>query len=213
MEVALDGKELFFDPGSKYAAYGQLPWFETAVSGRRLDADGGQWLTTSIPKSHDSRTLRKGTLQVDAHGTVSGNVTVTYTGEEALSRRMQENGEDGTDRKKFLEDQIKYDMPSGVDVELVNAPDWEKCRRRADRRIHGEIARLGCGRRTACAVSGGVVRRPRERRFPASNARASPVFPLQPAEDDDITVELAPGWKVASVPAAQTLEQWPADIR
>jgi hypothetical protein len=205
--VALEGKELFFDPGSLYAPYGQLPWNETAVSGRRLDADGGQWLTTAIPKSHDSRTLRKGTLQVDAQGTLSGKVTVTYSGEEALSRRLQERGEDETDRKKYLEDQIKYDMPSGADVELVNKPDWESSSDELTAeytlRLQGWAAAAGQRALFPVALFGA----PEKGAFLHQTREHPLYFRYARQEDDDITVELAPGWKVASVPAAQTLEQ------
>ena len=206
VEVALDGKELFFDPGSMYASFGQLPWFETAVPGRRLDADGGQWLNTTAPKSHDSRILRKGTLQVDAHGTLSGKMTVTYTGQEALSRRMQEHGEDETDRKKYLEDQIKYDMPSGADVELVNKPDWESSSDELTAeytlRLQGWAAAAGQRALFPVALFGA----PEKGAFLHQTREHPLYFHYARQADDDITVELAPGWKVASVPAAQSLE-------
>ena len=51
-------------------------------------------------------------------------MTVTYTGQEALWRRHEERNEDEADRKQFLENQIKADIPSGIEVELSNRPDW-----------------------------------------------------------------------------------------
>jgi len=43
---------------------------------------------------------------------------------EALSRRIEERNEDDTERKKFLEGQVKEYIPAGTDVELSNKPDW-----------------------------------------------------------------------------------------
>jgi hypothetical protein len=207
VEVALDGKELFFDPGSLYAPYGQLPWFETAVPGRRLDADGGQWLSTPVPKSQDSRTTRQGTLQFDAHGTLAGKVRVTYTGQEALSRRMQERGEDEADRKKFLEDQIKYDLLSGADVELTNKPEWEISSNELIAEytltLPGWSAAAGQRALFPVALFGG----PEKGAFLHQTREHPLYFQYARQADDDITVELAPEWMVASAPAAQSLEQ------
>jgi hypothetical protein len=56
---------------------------------------------------------------------VQGTVTVTYTGQEALWRRLEELHEDDTARKQFMEDQLRRDVPSGIEVELTNHPDWD----------------------------------------------------------------------------------------
>ena len=37
VSVKLDGKEMFFDPGSEFTAFGMLPWVETGVNGLKLD--------------------------------------------------------------------------------------------------------------------------------------------------------------------------------
>ena len=48
--MKLNDKNLFFDPGSKYAPYGMLPWAETNVVGLKLDAEGGKWIITNLPQ-------------------------------------------------------------------------------------------------------------------------------------------------------------------
>ena len=91
----------------------------------RLTKDGGDWVTTPVSDPKDSRTERKALLKLTSSGTLEGKLTVTYTGQEALWRRLEEHNEDDADRKQYLEDQIKADIPSGSDVELVNRPDWD----------------------------------------------------------------------------------------
>ena len=86
--VVVDGQAKYFDPGTRYTPYGLLPWYETAVSARRLDKEGGDWVTTLLPSSKENHVERKGQFTLSPSGTLEGNVTVTFTGQEAMSRRL-----------------------------------------------------------------------------------------------------------------------------
>src|SRR5215467_11670475 len=44
VEVKLEGKELYFDPGTAFTPYGMLPWWETMSPGLKLTKDGGTWV-------------------------------------------------------------------------------------------------------------------------------------------------------------------------
>jgi hypothetical protein len=123
--VSLNGKELYLDPGYAFAPYGVLPWFETAVRGMKLNKQGGEWISTPPPRPTDSRVEHGAEFQLDSSGTLKGKVSVTYSGLEALWRRVEERNEDDTDRKQFLEDQLKAEVPVGITVELTNRPDWD----------------------------------------------------------------------------------------
>ena len=100
---------------------------ETSVKGLRLDKDGGSWVETTLPESAESRIERKAELKLSQEtGELEGKLTVTYTGLEALSRRVNERNEDDTEHKKFLEDEVKEFVPTGIEVELTNKPEWKK---------------------------------------------------------------------------------------
>jgi hypothetical protein len=122
--VKLDGKDTFYDPGTAFTPFGILPWPETLVQGLRLDKDGGTWVSTSLPDSSVSHIDRKATLKLTGEGSLEGKLTVTFAGLEALSRRIEERHEDAAARKKFIEDQVREFIPSGIDVDLTNSPDW-----------------------------------------------------------------------------------------
>lgn len=123
--VKLDGKDIYCDPGSKFAPFGLLPWEETFVKGLRLDKDGGGWVDTSLPQSSESKIERKADLKLnEENGSLSGKLTVTFSGLEALWRRNDLCNEDETSRKKFLENQIQEYIPAGIEVELKNQPEW-----------------------------------------------------------------------------------------
>jgi hypothetical protein len=70
--VKVEGKDLFFDPGSAFTPYGLLPWLETGVTGLKLNKDGGVWVETPLPQSSDSQILRKADLKISDDGAIEG---------------------------------------------------------------------------------------------------------------------------------------------
>jgi hypothetical protein len=122
--IKLNGKDVYFDPGAAFAPFGMLPWPETAVPGLRLDKAGGTWITTTLPASSESRIERKANLKLSDTGDLEGKLSVTFVGLEAMRRRVEERNTDDTERKKFLEDQVKEYVPAGIEVELTNKPEW-----------------------------------------------------------------------------------------
>jgi hypothetical protein len=122
--LKLNGKEVFCDPGTAFVPFGLLPWNETAVAGLKLDKDGGSFIKTALPESALSKIDRKAEMKMLDDGSLAGKVTVTFSGLEAMSRRMEVRNEDEAERKKFLEDQLREYIPVGVDVDLTNQPEW-----------------------------------------------------------------------------------------
>jgi hypothetical protein len=122
--VKSEGKDLYLDPATKFAPYGLLPWSETGATGLRLDKQGGTWIHTQMPESSVSKVIRKADLHLDEEGTLEGQVTVTYTGLEALNQRLSERFGDNTQRKEHLEAELKNVIPVTAEVELKNQPDW-----------------------------------------------------------------------------------------
>ena len=113
--VKLNGKDLYFDPGAQFTPYGLLTWSETGVPGLRLDNDGGTWIQTTLPESSESRMERKAKLKLSETGDLQGKLTVTYTGLEAMYYRLEHRHEDDVARKKFLEEDVKAQVPVGAE--------------------------------------------------------------------------------------------------
>ena len=202
--VKLDGRELFFDPGTAFVPFGMLPWPETAVRGLRLDKDGGSWVSTTVPDSSASRIVRKGNLKLTSEGTLEGKITVSFLGLEAISRRIEMRNEDETARKKFMEDQIKEFVPVGIDVELTSKPDWSssspELKAEFDLKVQGWAS--AAGRRAFIPV--GLFSAPEKHVFEHA-ARVHPIyFNFPTARVDDITIELPLDWKVSSLPPGHT---------
>ncbi len=198
--IKLNGKDIYCDPGTAFVPFGLLPWSETAVPGLKLDKDGGSWVQTALPESSVSRIERKADLKLTDDGSLAGKLTVTFSGLEALSRRIEQRNEDDADRKKFLEDQVREYIPVGIDVDLTNKPDWSSSALTLvatyDLKVPGWA--LGAGRRALLPV--GLFSATEKQLFEHANRVHSIYlqFPFQKV--DDVTIQLPLGWQVSSVP-------------
>ena len=203
--VKLDGKDVFFDPGAAFTPFGMLPWTETAVRGLKLDKDGGTWVETSLPSSTDSIIQRKAELKLTETGDLEGKLTVTYTGLEAAQRRVEEHLADDTQRKKLLEDEVRWAIPAACEVELTNQPDWKSSSSLVAEytlKVPGWVS--GAGRRALLPV--GLFGAPEKHLFDHAD-RVHPIyfeFPFQRA--DDVSIDLPLGWEITTVPEQQKLD-------
>ena len=201
--VKVDGKDLFFDPGSAFIPYGLLPWMETGVSGLKLNKDGGVWIDTPMPLSADSQVIRKADFKISDEGALEGKVTVTYTGLEAATRRQSFRNQDAEARKKYLEDTLKEYVPATIDVELKNQPDWVSSEKPLvadyEVKIPGWVS--SAGRRAL--MPAGIFCSTEKRMFEHTNRVNAIYFQYPHRKTDDVTVELPASWKIGSVPKPQ----------
>lgn len=201
--VKLNGKDLYLDPGVVFTPFGLLTWSETGVPGLKLDKDGGTWIQTTLPQSAESEIQRQAKLKLTDSGDLEGKLTVTYTGLEAMYRRLEERHVDEVERKKFLEDSVKEQIPAAAEVELTNKPDWTSAQTplvaELDLKIPGWAS--SAGKRALLPV--GFFSAHEKRIFEHGN-RVHPIYFEYPYEKiDDVTIDLPLGWQVASVPQAQ----------
>jgi hypothetical protein len=202
--VKLNGKDVYFDPGTAFAPYGLLPWSETLSPGLKLDRDGGTWITTSMPESGDSQIERKANLKLTQEGSLEGKLKVTYSGLEAMYRRLEQRNEDEAQRKKSLEDDVRYMIPASIEVELANKPDWSssdpKLVAEFDLKVPGWAS--GAGRRALMPVG---IFGAQEKHTCEHATRVHPMYFHYASEKvDNVTIELPLGWQVSSVPKPQT---------
>jgi hypothetical protein len=204
--VKLNGKDMYFDPGSAYTPYGLLPWEETETQGLKLDKDGGTWVVTNVPESSASRIERKADLKMTQDGSLEGKLTVTYTGLEAMHWRVEERNEDETARKKVLEDEVRYTIPAAIEVELTNKPDWSSSEPTfvAEYKIKVPGWVSGAGRRALMPV--GVFSAPEKHTFEHATRVHPLYFHYTSQKVDDITIDLPLGWQASNLPKPQNLD-------
>jgi hypothetical protein len=205
--VKLNGKDVYFDPGTAFTPFGLLPWYETGVAGLLIDKDGGAWIKTPVPDPAASGTDRNAALQLDESGTLEGKVRITYKGLSALSRRIDERDADDVARKKELEDELKSSVPGTPEVELINPPDWNSSSDSFVAEYHisvpGWASSAGLHRLLLPAgVFGG-----NEKHLFEATQRVHPIAFAHPYIDaDDITITLPSGWVVESLPRPKPLD-------
>jgi hypothetical protein len=205
--------ELYLDPGSNLTPFGLLPWQETGVAGLVLTKDGGTWITTPTPPAAESRTEHKGALQLSLNGTLKGHITVTYTGLEAVARRMNEHHEDAAGRKRDLEEELKAEIATGCEVELVNQPDWDSSTptliAEFELSVPGYITPAGTRALLPQALFGAGAKR-----MFTNSARVQPVYFSYPyRQDDDIAITLPPGVRVDKLPPTKSVDLGAARYR
>jgi transglutaminase-like putative cysteine protease len=198
--VRLNGKDLYFDPGGAFTPFGMLEWSETGVSGLRLDKDGGSWIQTTLPQASESQIRREAKLKLSEAGDLEGEVTVTYTGLEAMYHRRRERHEDETSRKKYLEDSLKGQIPAAAEVELTSKPDWGGAETPLVAVLNLKIPdwASSAGKRAILPV--GFFSAYEKHVFEHAN-RVHPIYFNYPYEKlDDVRIELPLGWQISSLP-------------
>jgi len=198
--IKLNGKDVYFDPGTAFAPFGLVPWTEAGAGGLKLDKDGGSWVTTTLPDSSASLIERKADLKLTEEGSLEGKITVTFTGLEALTRRLQQRNQDGTARKKYLEDLLNEYIPAGIEAELKNQPNWKSSSEPLIAEY--EVKILGwassAGKRALLTV--GLFGGTEKRLFEHAHREFPVVFEFPFKKIDDVTIELPAGWQVGSTP-------------
>ena len=202
--VKQNGKDLYFDPGAAFTPFGLLTWSETGVRGLRLDKDGGTWIQTTLPDASESQIRRQGKLKLSETGDLDGELTVTYTGLEAMYRRLRERHEDEPARKKYAEDTLKEQIPAAAELELTNKPDWESAEAPLVEVMNLKIPgwASSAGKRVALPVGFFTAR---EKNIFEHATRIHPIYFDYPyVKIDDLTVKLPEGWQVNTMPAPQS---------
>jgi transglutaminase-like putative cysteine protease len=123
--VNVDGKDEFFDPGSRYCPYQHLDWKHSQTTGlRQGDGGSGSLETPSEPYTY-SKILRVADLTMDEHGEVSGIVKMTYVGSPALYWRQRSLIGDDESLKRELRTLVESLMPAGADVKVTSIDKLE----------------------------------------------------------------------------------------
>jgi hypothetical protein len=201
--VKLSGKDVYLTPGSRFAPFGMLPWEETGVPGLQLDRDGGSWIKTGIPDTASSSIAHKANLKLAPDGSVEGDLEVTYTGLEALQRRVQEKAQDDAGRKKALEDEVTNSIPVGSDVSLLQQPDWTNSETPLVAKFHIKIQGWAASSGNRALFPESLFGAPEKHIFEYSTRTYPIYFDFRSERADDVNIELPSGWQAAALPKPQ----------
>lgn len=200
--VRLGERELYLDPGTPTCPFGLVYWPKTGVKAVRLGEKGGQWLVTPQPEAKDARIERSAQLDLDDQGTLRGTIQVTYSGQSALSRRLDNRNNDEAGRKKEIEDEIKGWLPSAATFKLEEITGWEGAEEPLLAKGSIEIPDFGVATGSRLLVSMSLFASESEHPFAASH-RVHPVYFEYPYETiDQVELQVPQGRKVDGLPEA-----------
>jgi hypothetical protein len=127
--VNVDGKEQYFDPGSRYCPYGHLAWQHTFVGGLRQTAGGTDFGQTLGDGYGTNRQTRVANLKMDEHGQITGKIDREFSGAAALDWRHKALKGDEESLRHALEADLQDKLPKSLEVkvtEIKNVDDYEK---------------------------------------------------------------------------------------
>ena len=139
--VRLNGQDLYFDPATRFCPYGLVPWFESDTHGVRWDKLNANVVRVQPASSGTGATERTANLKLQPDGGLEGTLEITFTGQEALDRRLSGYDEDDKGRRKLMEDEVKDLAPPGATIDIDEVTGWQdseqplrvKCRLHASR--------------------------------------------------------------------------------
>jgi hypothetical protein len=207
--VKLDGKDLYLSPATPFCPFGFLPWEDTSVAGWREEKDGASFVTTSMPTASDTLMSRRANLTLSDDGTLSGDITVVFTGMEALSRRLSARQHDEVERKKNMEEEIQSWLPTaGSTAELVSVDKWDSTEPlvvKAKVRIPGYAS--GMGKRVLLPAF--AFHTNKGHAFQKSR-RVQPIYFRNTwTDNDEITIKLPEMLSVESIPNKREFKNGP----
>jgi hypothetical protein len=117
--VPINGKDVFFDPGQRYCAFGHLSWKHSNSVGLRQTENGTMLISTPGESYKEEHTSRIADLTLDEQGSATGTVTVSYQGDPALAWRQEALRGDDTSLNKDLRTDMEETLPGGMEVRVT----------------------------------------------------------------------------------------------
>jgi hypothetical protein len=197
--VAVDGKDVYFDPGERYCEYGKLHWMHTQVLGFRQTDGGTQNQITPAADYKDTQVKRIANLQLGPDCKVDGTIKISMTGVEALRWRQRALRSDEDAAKRDFEEELQGQVPAGNRVKMDQFTNLTDS---AQPLIAAVTVSGSMGTQTGkrVIVPGTFFEASAKSLF-AAETRENPVDMHYPyAVQDTVKLTLAPGLIIASVP-------------
>lgn len=201
--ATVDGKQVYLDPGTKFCPYALLYWPHSDSGGLRETAGGVELGQTPAPDYSGATTKKAARLSLNNEGKADGVVALIYSGQEAVSHRIEGSKTDDVGRTKILEDDIKSWLPQNAEITVSKEPDWTSADAPfvAQYKVSMPILISG-GKRVLLPTNIFEFNRPA---MFTHNDRSYPVSLEYPSREfDDIRIKLPEGVQVENLPPGES---------
>ncbi|HEY7405697.1 MAG TPA: DUF3857 domain-containing protein [Candidatus Angelobacter sp.] len=202
--VTVGGQDLFLDPGTRFCPFGFVRWMHTSSLALELNKDGGTFIKVPAAGYNLAMVRRAAEMSLNPAGVLTGTITVTFEGGEALERRLDALATDEAGRKKELEDEAVRWLPSGASAKLLSSEGWEG----SDAPL---VATFAAELPSYASVAGKRLLVPtclfldhEEDVFNRAERKYPVYFPYAFGEADTVTIQLPPDYTAESVPPQQS---------
>jgi hypothetical protein len=183
----------FVDPANHYAAGAHLAWWHEGQYALLLHENAPQVVVVPVAAPDLSVTRRSGSLTIAGDGTLSGNMTLEYSGHAAWPQREHDSQQTAAERERLFKERLERDYTgaevSGFAIENLEELD-QPYRIRFTLRVPGYAQRAG-GR---LLLQPGLFHSEREARFTAATRVHQLHFPYALREEDSVTFTLPDGF-------------------
>lgn len=203
--VIIDGQLLYLDPGTPHAPFGTLSWEKSGVPGFRVHDKGPEWVMSPQASPDASVMRRNANLKINAE-TLEGTIIATFTGQEALVRRLRNLTDDDEARKKAFEEEAKGWFAEGAVVKLKELTGVASFDSSVVATFDVSLPNLvsSAGSRTIVPVS---VFAANARNPFAPTTRVNPIYFQYPrTEEDVVKLTLPDSLKVSALPPPSNLQ-------
>lgn len=118
--VKLGERILPFDPATPFCPFGLVHWSRSNTAAVIFSDKPPDFITTPAYRPEFALTQREVVLQLNPQSLLTGTIKTTYSGHEALVRRLKHIHDDREDIKKSLEDELAGILPLGASVKMKN---------------------------------------------------------------------------------------------
>lgn len=126
VDIKLNSKDLFTDPGQKMCPFGQLHWKHQFAGAILQNGKEAQYFKTSPNSYKDATTSRFADLTIDEQGSLSGRVNYVMSGPAALHwRQLALRNDESEVKKQFVEYLQRY-LPDGINAEFDHFIDLDQ---------------------------------------------------------------------------------------
>jgi hypothetical protein len=115
--LSLNGKEVVLDPGEKMCPFLTMHWKHSLATGIWQGAGGG-FPTSPMQNYSENKLIRTAEIALDNHGGMTGDLTISMTGQEALRWRQTALNYDLDEVNHRFDRWIQEMVPEGVETHI-----------------------------------------------------------------------------------------------
>jgi len=121
--LSIGGNETVLDPGEKMCPFGMVHWRHSGAGGIRQTASGvGPWITPLLPYASNTL-IRRANVTVNPDGSVSGKLSFSFTGQQALNWRQLALRLDQGELNHRFDEWLASQLPTGTQAHIAG---WNK---------------------------------------------------------------------------------------